>query len=298
MYALWATAIVFNALFDDDDDKLRKDVRLRPHLTFGSTPDGTEILHFPRVGNINDILEWIDLDELRDSAVAAWDGRKPWHGAVWDVVRGGPMEKLFLSVGHHIKYFVEASTNQTYYPNIDRPRSIESWPEKIAQDFGFGDLYRTAFEQPRRSLTLGERAADVVLYRSDPGESAYYDTLEAKRSWLRKEGIPDSNFTGQKPTTVALRNMKKALRYKDQAAFNKYLTQYIELGGTESGLDSSIKAIDPMAGLNKQQKLDFIESLTAEDKRRLYQAIEYYNETFSGDTAKTFFSEFQPDSPN
>lgn len=35
-----------------------------------------------------------------------------------------------------------------------------------------------------------------------------------------------------------------------------------------------------------------IESLSAEDKRRLDLAIDYYNETFLGDTADKYFREY------
>ncbi len=282
IYALWGMAMALASLFDDDDRKLRKDVRLRPHLTFGHTPDGTEVLHFPRIGNINDIMEWVDLDEARDSVAAAWEGRKPWHGAVWDILRGGPGEKMFLSVGHHLKYPLEAMTGRTYYPNVDRPRAIENWGEKIAQDAGFGDAFRAATGRPRRQDSPLQRVADLLVYRSDPGESSYYDTLDLKRSFLKKRGVPDNEFTSNRPTTEALRNMKKAMRYGDRAAEDKYLMQYLELGGTEKGLAASIKSMHPLAGLNKETQEDFFDSLTTEDKRRLAMALEYYDSIFAG----------------
>lgn len=292
LYALWALSIALNGLLaDDDDKKLRKEVRLRPHLTFGSTPDGTEVIHFPRIGNINDILEWMDLDESHDAVTAAWDGRKDWSTALWDIVRGGPLEKLFNSVGPQIKYPIEAGFDKTFYPNLNRPRAIESWGEKISQDMGAGDLYRAMTGRPVRKLSLLQRAADLAIYRSDPKESAYYDTLDLKRSWLREQGIPDSGYSSNRPTTEALRNVKKALRYTDQPAFDKYLTLYFELGGTPKGVASSIKAMAPMAGLNKSQQQDFIDSLSAEDKRRLDLALDYYDETFRGDTAGKYFRE-------
>lgn len=295
MYALWGLAIALNGLFaGDDDKKLRKDVRQRPHLTFGSTPDGTEIVHFPRIGNISDILELMDLDEMQDSVKAAWEGRKPWDKAAWDVLRGGPIEKLFNSVGPQIKYPLEAAFDKTFYPNIDRPRAIESWPEKIAQDLGLGDYFRGATGRPNRKRNLMQQAADLVIYRSDPKESGYYDTLDMKQSWRREQGLPDDGFSSNKPTTEALRNVKKALRYRDQAAFNTYLQKYVELGGDEKGFNASIKRMAPLAGLNKEQQARFIESLSAEDKSRLDLALQYYDEVFTGDTADKYFREYAP----
>jgi len=295
MYALWALATVLNGLFaGDDDDKLRKEVRLRPHLTFGNTPDGTEIVHFPRIGNISDILEWMDLDEMQDAVKAAWEGRRSWDRAAWDVLRGGPIEKLVNSVGPQVKYPFEAALDKTVYPNIDRPRVIESWPEKISQDLGLGDAFRGLTGRPNRQLNPMQRAADLVIYRADPKESGYYDTLDMKQSWRREQGLPDDGFSSNKPTTEALRNVKKALRYRDQAAFNTYLQKYVELGGDEKGFDASIKRMAPLAGLNKEQQARFIESLSAEDKKRLDLALEYYDEVFTGDTADKYFREYAP----
>ena len=51
----------------------------------------------------------------------------------------------------------------------------------------------------------------------------------------------------------------------------------------------------PLHGLNKEQQARFIESLSAEDKRRLDLALDYYNETFLGDTAEKYFREFVPE---
>jgi N12 class adenine-specific DNA methylase len=295
MYALWALWTMLNGLFaGDDDDKLRKDIRLRPHLTFGSTPDGTEVIYFPRIGNISDILEILDLDEMQDSVKAAWEGRKGWDRAAWDILRGGPLEKLFNSLGPHIKYPIEAIFDKTFYPNIGRPRAIESWPEKIAQELGLGDAFRGLTGRPNRQLNPMQRAADLVIYRADPKESGYYDTLDMKQSWRREQGLPDDGFSSNKPTTEAIRNVKKALRYRDQAAFNTYLQKYVELGGDEKGFDASIKRMAPLAGLNKEQQARFIESLSAEDKKRLDLALEYYDEVFTGDTADKYFREYAP----
>jgi hypothetical protein len=295
MYALWALWTMLNGLFaGDDDDKLRKDIRLRPHLTFGSTPDGTEVIYFPRIGNISDILEILDLDEMQDSVKAAWEGRKGWDRAAWDILRGGPLEKLFNSLGPHIKYPIEAIFDKTFYPNIGRPRAIESWPEKIAQELGLGDAFRGLTGRPNRQRNPMQRAADLVIYRADPKESGYYDTLDMKQSWRREQGLPNDGFSSNKPTTEAIRNVKKALRYRDQAAFNTYLQKYVELGGDEKGFDASIKRMAPLAGLNKEQQARFIESLSAEDKKRLDLALEYYDEVFTGDTADKYFREYAP----
>jgi len=292
MWALWAA---LNALFSDDDDKeLRKEVRSRAHLTFGKV--NNETIYFPRIGNIADILEWVDLEESIDNVRAAWEGRKPWHTAVFDILRGGPGEKLFLSAGHHVKYLIEGATNKTYFPNVDRPRAVESWPEKIAQDAGAGDFFRYLTGRPRRQESWGQKAADLVIYRADPNESAYYDILELQRSWLRKQGEAENEFTSNKPTTIALRNIKKALRYRDQAAFNKYMLQYIELGGTPKGLDDSVQFMHPLNGLkNKEKREEFLESLSEDDKRKLDMALDYYDDTFSGETAEKYMQEFDPE---
>jgi hypothetical protein len=294
LVGLWALAIALNSLFGDDD-KLREEVRHRPHFNFGMSDDGTEIYYFPRIGNLNDILEWFDVEEVKAAAAAIMEGKKTLGAGLWDVVRGGPLEKVFLSAGPHIKYPVEATTNLQFYPNVDRPRQVDDWYEKIAGDLGLGDAYRDLVGKPTKRRGPLERAASLAIYKADPRENAYYDILDQKRKFQTERGMADSGPSRNKPSTVILRNLKKAIRVKDYEAFKKYLTLYAaQPGASKDGLASSIRAMDPLSGLSekKGQKQEFIRWLSNDDRRRLNMAMEYYDEVFRGNTVAEYVQRY------
>ena len=292
---LWALSIALNSLFGDDD-KLREEIRHRPHFNFGTSEDGKEIYYFPRIGNLNDILEWFDVEEIKSTATAVFEGKKSLGAGLWDVVRGGPLEKVFLSTGPHIKYPIEATTNLQFYPNVDRPRQVDDWYEKIASDLGFGDAYRELAGKPSKKRGPIERAASLAVYKADPRENAYYDILDQKRKFLTERGMADSGLSRNKPSTVILRNLKKAIRVGDYEAFRKYLTLYAaQPGASKDGLASSIRAMNPLAGLSEKKGVqdEFIRWLSDDDRRRLNLAMEYYEEVFKGDTVNDYVRRYR-----
>ena len=55
----------------------------------------------------------------------------------------------------------------------------------------------------------------------------------------------------------------------------KYLRDFYKAGGTDEGLESSIKSIDPLSGLNEEEQMKFIRSLNADERAALRNAIKF-----------------------
>ena len=74
-----------------------------------------------------------------------------------------------------------------------------------------------------------------------------------------------------------LRNLKTALRYKDRAAIKRYLKEYAQLDRTKKGLQQSMKAMNPLHGLSKEEQKQFLKWITADDRKYLQKANKYFH---------------------
>src|SRR5690606_24221694 len=115
---------------------------------------------------------------------------------------------------------------------------------------------------------------------SNPDANAYYGILDEKRRFLRSIG----RGTGESdsPRTEALRQYKRALRFGDAAAATNYLDEYANLGGTQRGLEQSLRTMHPLHGLSREDQRRFYWYLDTEDRARLAKAIRYYEHVLLG----------------
>ena len=106
----------------------------------------------------------------------------------------------------------------------------------------------------------------MSIYSIDPEEAAYFNTLYRVREF--NERVLDKHFEGFASTKrgTALKNMKTAMRYKDQA---RYLREYSELDGTPQGLKQSMKAITPLFGMSEKEVKQFMKWMTSDDRKML-----------------------------
>jgi hypothetical protein len=90
-------------------------------------------------------------------------------------------------------------------------------------------------------------------------EQKYPDSTDAKRS-------------------NAMYYYKQALKLNDKKAAEKYLKEYMALGGTSKTKDASFEAMDPLQGMTKKVKSEFLKWISPEEKKTYEQAMQYYKE--------------------
>jgi hypothetical protein len=73
---------------------------------------------------------------------------------------------------------------------------------------------------------------------------------------------------------------KQAMKYGDLKAAEKYIRIYADLGGTTQGIKQSIRMAHPLAGIAKKHRAMFYKDLSPADKKRLTQAIKWYQSTY------------------
>lgn len=283
--AVWGLLSSYNKLmFPEEEASLSPEVRGRPHLVLGRKPNG-EIAYFSRLGNMPDLMEWIDPQEQAQNFKDWLNGKKNVAETVRDI--GAPVaEKLITSGTPFVKIPVEMVTRQSYYPNPARPRTIHDRAEYLADHFGVGELYRRMTGRPVKPAGNPLQAAGKVLesaiaYTADPQQNAYYEIYELENKWRKDQGMAEKlpgGFGSKKGE--ALRNMKLSLRREDPKAFGKYLAEYAEAGGTPEGLRQSIQNLRPLATMSRINRSQFVAGLTPEDRNKLKQAEEYWAATF------------------
>jgi hypothetical protein len=123
-----------------------------------------------------------------------------------------------------------------------------------------------------------------VLYRAEPGAAAYFDTLTLVREWHRSEGRTKVAPPSASERTIALRNVKRAVRYESPPEIIDYwLRQYVELSEAEGvdpekGYAQSLAAMNPLYGLDEDERDRFRAWLSPAESKTVDRAVEYYEE--------------------
>lgn len=251
-------ALINGVLNREADEKLPEDVRNRPHITFGEW--GGNVYAFTRIGNIPELLEWVGLDDWK------------WTEDDWQA----PIDKLWDSITPAIKVPFELATGESRYSDFDQPSAIRDRWEYLFNTFGLSDVYKGVTGKPVKN-GLWDTIQNMVIYKYDTMESAYWDTIANKRNWQNQA----QTSVDPTPKSNALYYMKQAIRYGEADKAKKYMKEYFKQGGTGKGIVTSINTMNPYYGFtsddNKAKGDEWVASLDAVEREKLESAVSYYN---------------------
>jgi len=192
-----------------------------------------------------------------------------------------PVNKIIGQLNPGLKMPIELAVGRSMYPDAFNSRTIRDNGEYLATSLGLNWLYKTATGKPK-SKNENDLSSIFLLYSVDPDEAAYYQTIDKVRQF--QERVLDKHFDGMATTRrgKVLRELKRAMKYKDKDAIKRYLREYAQLDGTAQGLKSSLKAMNPLFGLSNAEKAQFLKWISEDDKKYLHKAEKYYRELLSG----------------
>jgi hypothetical protein len=303
------------------EEKLPDNVVSRPHIIKGEDENG-EVEYFPRVGAFGDMWDWLsdeNMPNLTEGLTGLYkEGKRlessesksnypEWidkSNAFKDYLNGEAKlpetiarmayDDILKSIGKSsIKKLVggfepvtktigEIITRRSLFPDPFSPQTIRDRMEYLFNAVTqHPELYRWLAEKPS-PMTFGKYAKSLVWYNADPLQSAYSNTMSRLHKYLEKEGKDGEGFYIT-PKGDALYNMRMAMRYKQDDLIDKYLSQYFELGGTEQGLNTALRRMEPMSGVNENDKAMFISTLDEKGIRDLMNAYLFYAEILSGE---------------
>lgn len=271
----------------EEEASLSTEVRSRPHIIFGRDADG-KVVYFDRLGYVQDFLGWFGLDESPLVVRDFLNGKRTLKEIAVSMAKS-PVNKLVNGLGPIIKTPAELLYGKQMYPDAFKMRSIRDRWQYLADSVGLGNEYKMLSGKPMQTYGTGSRTEgywksweETLFYKADPLQSGYYDTLDAKQRFLMKKGEQSTGTFTYTPRSNALYNFKLALRYKDREAARNALGDYIKLGGTDKGLEQSMRTMNPVYGLNAEEQKEFIQYLDTEERIKLIRAIKYYETTLLG----------------
>ena len=279
-------------VFPDEEEELGETGRRQMHLILGRREDGSIItLRFQ--GALSDALSFFALEDWPSDMKDVLQDKR----TVIDKLKEAPLALLnrgVQAIRPEPKMLGEMISGKSFYPDILRPLPIRDRIEHALRTFKLDRIYREALERPGRGKTPGASRAmqvaehfvndlkSLLVYESDPGLLAYYDTRQMVNEWLAKRG--DEKTYGGRPTSKgnAFYYYKQAMKYGDLDAAQRYLNKYYELGGSLKSRLQSVKYAHPMSSISGMKRIAFRQSLTSKQDVTLQRALEWYNKTYKG----------------
>ncbi|MBR0186020.1 MAG: hypothetical protein IJQ24_08330 [Synergistaceae bacterium] len=267
-----ATQLFNRFVTPDADDDLPDKVKYRPHLTFGKA--GGQVYYFDRIGALADALDWVSLDSFALDAKDITNGQQSIGGYLKKVIQA-PISKAINGLNPGIKMPIELAMGRSMFPDVFHPSTIKDPAKYIAQSLGMSYPYKLATGEPH---STAEELVNLGLYSLNPDEAAYWQTLDKVRQY--QNNVLDKHFDGFASTQRGriLQKLKLALRYDDKQKVREYLREYAKADGTKQGLKQSMKAMNPLHGLNEKEKKDFLKWLTPSDRKYLRKAERYWHQ--------------------
>jgi len=138
----------------------------------------------------------------------------------------------------------------------------------------------TGTEKQAAGQLIGDIQSLLGREGDDAGARDYYDTRRLVLSWRAK------NRDEEKPTPRSAKKgrvlyfYKRALSFGDFTAAAEHIKQYFEMGGKAQALSGSITKAHPLAGIPKEKRHAFRQSLKGRDADVVGRGIKWYGETY------------------
>lgn len=285
--AMTIAAGLYNQLFwaDEEDDITPYDQN-RMHLIVGRTKDGRVIV-LRGQGAFADALEWFGLNQAPQLLREYFEGKSSWQdvfGKVPFIYGGGiglkpAAQKIARGVNPLYKWPFEVATGRTMPIFDGRAGKIEDPVRYILQGLQLENEYDMMLRKPSRGY--GQSLIEAFVSVQDPEENAYRYIQSQKYEYLEKWKGRGGSGDFYSPNSILYRELKRAIRFGDKDAQSRITQKIQEKGLTAKQVNQSLEAADPLYGLNKADKREFVqEFLSQRDRMKFDRAMTYFEKTF------------------
>ncbi|HUU20994.1 MAG TPA: hypothetical protein VM389_00530, partial [Phycisphaerae bacterium] len=286
MAAALGAAQVYNmTVWPEVEAVLPNEAKARPHIIMpGSTPEHPRVLW--RVGAVTDFLEWFGLEDAPNDVRMVLNGHKSLRE--WaEQTAVAPVSKMLSTLGPQHSTFHEAISGTAMWPEPFERRRIRDVPPYIARGLALEPEVVALTGRPQREPYL-KSLAQVVGNPVDAEESAYWELFEYKRRFQERVlGIEASSMGGDTTKGKALYQLKRALRFGDEAGIEKYAKMYADRGGTKRGLQLSVKDTQLYSGIPRNEQARFRRWLGEGWEAKL-SAAESFQRRIAANAAKAY----------
>jgi hypothetical protein len=197
-----------------------------------------------------------------------------------------PVNKLVAGFHPFYKALAEVPARKTYFPDVRRPGRVRDVGLYMARQLAMEPEYKKMVGLPMRG-DYKDSLWDAIVYRYDPDESAYYETLDNVYRFKKDVLGRVDEFGGMLDVkSSSLYWWRYAVKVGDRTAEEKFRNEYFAAGGSDEGLEKSFESLSPLGGL-KQGKLVkgiyvagdadfFVDQMTPFERRKYDKAIAYF----------------------
>lgn len=279
---------LWNALgpHDVDDDELSEEDRRRFHIRLGHDENGKALVVYGNTA-FADVMKWFGGARFADAfgdwiagrtdfltAMDAWASELPSDLANNTIGSAGPTVKIPATLLTGRSFFPDVLDSRTI-PDFDMRRNILG---QVTDEFTADLIERIVNKDYIAAKDLGEWAQQLVLQvrRRDPESWAFYSIKDKAADFLEERTGKSRDTDFNAPDQQVLKNFRRAIYKGDVQEASRAYLRLLELGYTAERFAASVRAQDPLGGLPKDLRDDFVESLDDAGRMQLRRAFAYY----------------------
>lgn len=275
------------SMFGDDEDDLSEEDRRRFHLLLGRDDDGKiRVVYLPTA--FSDVLKWFSGNRAAALVGDVVAGRTDWQTAAGEFASNlvpDFLNNTIGSAGPVWKIPYTFASGKSTFPDVTDQRTIPSYDMRrviIGQmtDQFTAEMLELAINKDYvASRDAGEWAQQAILQvrRRDPESWAFYAIKDKAAQFEEAQtGRREQRAAYDAPDAQVLRQFRRAIYQADVPTATRMYQRLLELGYTAERFESSVRAQDPLYGLPKAQRDEFVRSLAPAERDQLRTAYRYY----------------------
>ena len=293
LYVLFYTSIqmINNLLFEEEEEKLSPEDRVRLHLNLGTW--GDDVVTFRFQGALSDYLGWFGMEEI-GAVISEVEKGLATAPDIFASMAKAPINKAVNLITPIYKVPVELVTGKQFYPDFFNPGEMYDRGHHIARSFVLGEEYnlvkKHVFGLPAPGRAWVRKM--LPIYSLNKGELDYNKMRGMAYSYLERIGELSGGGFKRKPISQHYYDYKKAKRLGDELSEKLAWDQIMDYAKRNRltwnklnrRLEQSVRAGYPKVIVGKHW-LDFQSRLSEKEIQQLDDATMWYTKLMYGGDA-------------
>ena len=284
----YAAVMLWNAMGPHgvDDDDLSEEDRRRFHIRLGKDENGKPQVVYTNTA-LADVTKWFSGPKFAQAATAWVTGKTDFVTAIdsWAKdIPGDLANNTIGSAGPVIKLPATAILKKNFFPDVLDARTIPDYDmrraiiSQMTDDFTADRIEATVNKDYLAPKDLGTWAKQLILQvrQRDPESWAFYGIKDKAAAFVEQRTGQSRDMSYNAPDQQVLRNFRKAIYQGDPETAAKFYLRLLDLGYTSERFTASIRAQEPLAGVPKDLRREFVASLSEGERAQLERAYQFY----------------------
>jgi hypothetical protein len=221
---------------------------------------------------LREALAWIGWSDAYNDIYDILTGKFSFKDKVIEMIKA-PYEEMTDSLAPLLMPFIELPMGKTFF---SKSNIRDNW-QYIADIFHVGEIYKVVTGKPKMD---GKFDWNILSFsKVFENETYFWDIYEMRDEYLASIGKPKPDYgISKEAKSMALYNFRTSVRLNDNTSAEKYLKEYIVLGGTLNDIKTSARSLDPLNSMKKEDKKDFLSKLSKHELEVYNKGMAYYEQ--------------------